>query len=46
MVRFLWGKMDGALAVGVVDDGELISVLKYGGKCAVWSVQCLILKNH
>ena len=46
MVRFLCGKMDRVFAVRVVDDGELISVLKYGGKCAVWSVQYIILKNH
>ena len=46
MIGFSWGKMDGTLAGGVLDDGELEYMLKYGGKCLVWSVWGLILKHR
>ena len=33
---FLWGKFNGALAIGVLGDVELKSMLKYAGKYALW----------
>ena len=46
MIGFSWGKIDVTLAVGVLKDGELKSMLKFGGNCLVWSVWGFILKHY
>ena len=38
MIRFYGAKLDKTLANGVLNDGDLSNILKYGMKCINWGI--------